>query len=499
MKRDSDKAEGLVPFAFCLLPFLVLCTVNSAGYRYGASDQAFYVPAVLERLDPGLFPRDTPLIASQAHLTLVDETIAGLVRVTGASLPFLFAALYALSLALLGAAGWLIAARFYRSAWTGAAVAAALTLRHAIAQSGTNTLEGYFHPRQAAFALGALAIAAMLQRRRLLVAALVLAAACVHPTTAIWFALWLGVAHAVDDARLRVPLLAAAAAVAAGGAWAVSAGPLAGRLAIMDPEWLATLTSKDYLFPLAWPWTTWALNMIYAPIVVLAYRRRAAAGLAVPFERGLVAGVLALLAIFVLSLPLNAARVALAVQLQVPRVFWMLDFLATIYAVWALAEGTAASVRVRRAQVTAALVLLASCARGGYVLAVRFPERALAQYDIPDGDWARTMRWAQSTDRGSGWLADPLHAVKYGTSLRVAGHRDVFVESVKDTAIGMYDRAVAMRTRDRRAALGDFATLDAGRASALAAAYDLDYLVTEGTLALPLVYSSGALRVYRLR
>jgi hypothetical protein len=495
MKRD----RGLVPFAFCLLPFAVLCTLNSAGYRYGASDQAFYVPAVLERLDPALFPRDTPLIASQAHLTLVDETIAALVRVTGASLPFLFAALYGLSLALLCAAGWLIAARLYRSPWTGAALVAALTLRHAIAQSGTNTLEGYFHPRQVAFALGALAIAAMLHQRRLLAAGLVVLGAGVHPTTAMWFGVWLGVACIVDDSRLRVPLLAAAGLAAAAAAWAVAAGPLAGRLSTMDAEWLATLTSKDYLFPLAWPWTTWALNMIYAPIVVLAYRRRAAAGLAVPFERGLVAGVLALLAIFVMSLPLNAARIALAVQLQVPRVFWMLDFLATIYAVWALAEGTAAAVRGRRAQVAAAVILLASCARGGYVLAVRFPERAVAQFDIADGDWGRTMRWAQSTDRGSGWLADPLHAVKYGTSLRVAGHRDVFVESVKDTAIGMYDRGVAMRTRDRLAALGDFATLDAGRATALAAAYDLDYLVTEGTLTLPLAYSSGALRVYRLR
>ena len=74
----------------CLLPFAVLCTLNSAGYRYGASDQAFYAPAVLDRIDPALFPRDSSLIASQARLTLMDETMAAVARVTRTPLPPLF-------------------------------------------------------------------------------------------------------------------------------------------------------------------------------------------------------------------------------------------------------------------------------------------------------------------------------------------------------------------------------------------------------------------------
>jgi hypothetical protein len=179
-------------------------------------------------------------------------------------------------------------------------------------------------------------------------------------------------------------------------------------------------------------------------------------------------------------------------------VFWMLDFLATIYAVWALAEGTG-PVSVQRARMTVAAILLASSVRGAYVLVVRFPDRPVVQAGIPDNDWGRVMAWARTTDRGSFWLADPQHAVKYGSSLRVAGHRDVFVEGVKDTAIGMYDRGTAMRTRDRLAAVGAFDTLDRPRADALAARYDLDYLVTDHELALPLAFESGTLRVYRLR
>jgi hypothetical protein len=121
------------------------------------------------------------------------------------------------------------------------------------------------------------------------------------------------------------------------------------------------------------------------------------------------------------------------------------------------------------------------------------------QFGIREDDWGRVMAWARASDPRSGWLADPMHAIQYGTSLRVAGERDVFVEAVKDEAIGMYDRGVAMQTRDRLAEVGDFASLTAARAQALAGAHGLDYLVTDRPLDLPLAFESGRLRVYRLR
>ena len=53
-----------------------------AGYRYGASDLAFYGPAVMRHLDPALFPRDRVVIDAQARLTLMDESVGTLARVT---------------------------------------------------------------------------------------------------------------------------------------------------------------------------------------------------------------------------------------------------------------------------------------------------------------------------------------------------------------------------------------------------------------------------------
>src|SRR3954462_14956241 len=118
MNEVKGPRSFLLPFAFCLLPFLVLSTLNSAGYRYGASDLAFYIPAALEKLDPALFPRDGALIASQARLTMIDGVIAALSRGTGLGLPALFAVLYCTTLALLLFGALSFGRLLYRSTWT---------------------------------------------------------------------------------------------------------------------------------------------------------------------------------------------------------------------------------------------------------------------------------------------------------------------------------------------------------------------------------------------
>ena len=174
--------------------FVLLATLNAAGYRYAASDQAFYIPAALRHLDPRLFPRDAALIDAQAHLVAVDRLIAAAVRTTGASLQSVFLVSYLLTLLLLYAGIVRLGARLYGDRWTVIALAAAMTLRHAIAKTGVNTLESYFHPRELAFALGLLAVDAFFDRRWLRIAALLGAAVLVHSTTAVWFVAWLAVA-----------------------------------------------------------------------------------------------------------------------------------------------------------------------------------------------------------------------------------------------------------------------------------------------------------------
>jgi hypothetical protein len=492
-------------FACCLIPFVILATLNAGGYRYGASDQAFYQPAVLAQLDPQLFPRDADLIAAQATLTTYDEVIATIVRVTGASVPSAFAALYVVSLLLIAAGTWLIARRLYTTAWAGVALLAAMTLRHAVARSGTNTLEGYFHPRQIAYGLGLLAVAAFLRGRFVLTSALVLAAGAVHPTAALWFAVWLGAAAAIAHPAARRVLMVAAVPVAAVAAWAFASGPLAGRLAVMDDEWLRMLETKDYLFIWGWPLYAWVFNLGYLAVIAVMFQWRRAAGLAGEHERALVLGSLALVVVFVVALVTQALHLVLAFQLQPARLFLIFDFMATAYAVWVIAElprlrGPAYETHVRRPGLSGpavAAVILFSVVRGAYV--VQQADRPLVQVGVADDDWGRVMAWAKTTDKGSAWVADPMHAILYGTSVRVAGERDVFVEGVKDAALGIYDRRIAVRTAERLREVDDFPGLTTDQVRALAAKHALDYLVTESIHALPVAFESGALHVYRLR
>lgn len=473
--------------------------MNAAGYRYAASDQAFYLPAIVRQLDPSLFPSSAALIESQARLTLIDEVAAATVTVTGLSLPHLFVLLYVVTLVLMAAGAMRIGARLYRTGWAVAALGAALTLRHAIAKTGANTLEGYFHPRQLAFALGLWAVAMLLERRDRIAVVLLAASAVLHPTTALWFAVWLIAAAYVGRPAWRLGILALLAAGSMAAAFALWRGPLAGHLTIMDAAWLDAIGEKD-LYPLAWTVDAWITNLIPIPIVLWCWRLRHRAELTVAGEPALALGAMALPLLFLGWLPFNAAHVALAVQVQAARVFWLLDVLATIYLVWWLAEGTAPAARQpRRAATIAMLVLTASIARGAYTMFVQFPDRRIFAVDVQHADWRDAMAFARTSDPRSRWLADPIHAAKYGSSVRAGGYRDVLLEELKDRAIAMYDRNVAMQVADRMRALQQVPWDTPDGARELARRYGLDYLVIDRQLPLPLVHQSGTLFIYRLR
>ncbi len=468
--------------------------MNAAGYRYAASDQAFYIPAVVRHLEPADFPRDAALIDSQARLTIIDDLIAAAVRASGASLQHLFFGLYVCTLLLFAGAAARIGSVMYRSRWTVAALLAALTLRHAIAKTGTNTLEGYFHPRQLAFALGLLAIAMLLDRRERLAIVPLAAAAAVHPTTAAWFAVWFGVALWAGRPAWRVPLAATAVAALIGALVVITRGA-GGHFVRIDAAWLAVIADRDYLFPLRWPIDAWITNLITLPIIAWCWRARVRSGATVPGESPMVIGALALAVLFACWLPFDAAHVAIAVQLQVSRIFWMLDLLATVYLVWAIAESGAAA----RGAIAAVVLTAFSLGRGLYITQVQFPDRRIFALDIQHQDWRSAMAWAQTTDPGSGWLADPGHAAIYGSSLRAAGRRDVLLERLKDRAIAMYDRETAMRIADRERALAVLSWDTPDGALALARRFGLDYLVVDHQVALPLAYRAGSLYIYRLR
>ena len=481
--------------------FAVLATANAGGYRYGASDQAFYIPAVLRALDPRAFPRDGALIDVQARLMVIDELLAWITKATGVSLEWLFLAGYCLSLLLIWIGLTVISNLVYRNRWAGIALAAAFTLRYRVPRTSANSFEPYFHPRMLAFGVGVMAIAAFLRRRRWIAVALVAASAVVHVTTGLWFAVLVGVAIVYADQQFRRLAIVGAAFAAMLAVWVIVAGPLRGAWVRMDATWLQAVSSKDSLFSTDWPVWAWATNLAFLGLLWWAHLRRQRGGQATREDTALVWGATALVALFVATLPGVAEGRSLLVQLQISRVFWLVGFLALVYVIAVVADAPDSGSRPagrRLALVIVAVLVTFSTTRALYVMLVEHPERALVALRVPESNWEDAMRFVAQQPLSAHVLADPGHAWKYGTSVRVSAGRDVLMEEVKDSAVAIYSRDVAARVVDRTNALGDFSALTAARAVELARRYDLGYLVTETDLALPLVYRNSQFRIYAL-
>lgn len=481
--------------------FVVLVTLNSGGYRYGAADQAFYIPAVVRHLSPEAFPADRELIDPQAAFTVWDEGTALLSRATGLDLPALFFWGYLLTAGLFAGGILVIGDRLYGSSLATVTLLVALTLKHRIARTGVNTFEGYFHPRVLAFALGLIAVGASWSGRWLVAAALVAASAVAHPTTALWFGIWIGIAAVVVHRRRGVAagVAGTVAVLFVVAVWRLDPSRLT---TLMDPAWAATFANKDYLFPSDWRAATWATNLLAPALVAALAAARVRGGSMTRHESGVVAGALSLFGIFLVSLAFVQAHVALAVQLQVSRVFWPLELLATAYLIWWLADARwsrPAWPAGTRAWIAVTLLGAAALARGSYVTFVEHPGRPPVQRQLPSGAWGEVTKWAStSTPADAAFLVDPGHAWKYGFSFRVGAARDVYLEEDKDTALAFYSRPAALRVRERIDALPDFSSLTPDAVRALGARFALDYVVSERPMDLPEVYRNERFFVYRI-
>lgn len=474
------------------LLFAIVATANSGGYRYGVSDQSFYLPALAKSLDPSLYPRDTPMLEGQMRFWLADNLLAAAAGGAGVNLPNLAGVLYATGLLLLAAA-LAYFARGLGASWLAVGVGlAAATLRHHITNTGANTLEGYCHPRMIAYALGLWALGCVLRRRYGVAIVLVAAAAVVHPTSAMWFgAAVVSAAAWSADRRTIWGVIAAVALVC------VSLASMGTR---MDAPWLAVVAEKDYLFPSAWPVHAWVINLAYPVVLLVLYRRRVNLARTAPGEGSLVAGLLVLVGGFLASVPLSAARIALAVQFQINRVFWVLDGVVLLYLAWWLIDDVGTRRGGRWRTVAAVLMLALSLGRGFYVLVIE-AGRPLVSWTLPKDEWTDAMNWLRTQPATLNVLADPGHAWRYGSSVRVAALRDTVLEQMKDTAMAMYDRTVARRVGERMEALAGFADFSPDQIRAVGARFQADVVILERTrrLDLPVLFENSRFVVYDLR
>ncbi len=187
----------------------------------------------------------------------------------------------------------------------------------------------------------------------------------------------------------------------------------------------------------------------------LIYRRRMRRRIAPAGEGAVVAGLVTLVAVFLVSVPFTAMHIALAVQLQVNRVFWVLDTVALGYVAW-FAIDVVARRWPRRAH-----------GRGGARRDARAGARRICRarpavrHDRACRERRGRTRWRGSrAGRPRGTCSPiPSHAWRYGSSVRVAASKDTLLDASKDPAFAIYSRDVALRVADATAALANFDTM----------------------------------------
>src|SRR5690606_27874470 len=138
--RARPGTSVAIALAAALL-FVVLASANSGGYRYGVSDQAYYVPAIQQRHDPDLFPKDAEVLDAQSQLVTSALFLASIVASASTTLPRVAAVFFVVSLLILLAAAVAYARGLEYSWWADAAVGLLLTFRHRIAETGANSFE----------------------------------------------------------------------------------------------------------------------------------------------------------------------------------------------------------------------------------------------------------------------------------------------------------------------------------------------------------------------
>ncbi len=317
----------------CLAPLVfALAALFINDYQFGSDNHAIIIPFLKDYLNPDLYPGDYLLAERDYFYTLFWPGVAGVIKLTGWSLPRLFGILHFLSLYGLMAGIFLLARQF--SGGPAGFWAMTIVLFSKPLWAGEKTLLNFLDTAGVARPLLLLAIYFFLKKqyhRSFLLQGL---GFLIHPLTALygiavigvnWLSCWreMGAGVALRSVAL---LLAVGSPVLL---WRMGQAPPDLNLGAADPQWLALLhvRSAFHVFPRTWEAAVlWQSGLVVA--VFLLLWRRPPRG----HHRFVVRGTVAIFALwlagffFTEMIPLTAV-----VQLQLFRSIFFLYVFAAVY------------------------------------------------------------------------------------------------------------------------------------------------------------------------
>lgn len=241
--------------AFLLLG-LTLLAIAVNGYHLGAEDQAIYLPAIKQHLDPSLYPANAEFFQAQTGPTLTDDLIAASIRVSHVPLEWGMLLWHVASIFGLLAGCLRLSRRCFPSAagqWAGVAMVAAVL---ATPVAGTHLLIAtqYLHPRTLAAVAVLFAVVEVLDRRWLRAGLVLAVAAILHVQMAFFGGLFLAFLVWRAPAR-QAP------------AFAALLFPLAFLFERAPAAWDEAMRTRGHYFLMRWHW--YELVGLAAPLLLL--------------------------------------------------------------------------------------------------------------------------------------------------------------------------------------------------------------------------------------
>jgi len=438
--RTGTSRPGWGWLALLLAAFAMLVQ----GYHPGLEDDAFYLAAIKQNLNPPLFPHDADFFRVQFQATVFDKLIAFSLRWTHVPLEWgiLFWQWGVTFLILWGC--WRISRRCFaevHAQWAAVTLVAVL-LTLPVSGTGLSLTDQYLHPRALATAGILAAIVAVLDGRRVLAGALLLAAFSVHAIMAAFgasyclFLMWKP-AERIETGQRRTALVAALLL------------PLGWIFEPASDAWRQAAATRPFYFMLRWHWYEW-LGVV-APLALLWWfralaRRRGSAILAHVAERLVYFGVFQLAVALILMVPPRLERF---------RSLEPMRFLHLVYLLFVLLSGGLLGRHVLKRHVLRWLLLFLPLSAGMFC-AQRQMYPATAHLELPGAasrnGWVEAFRWISgNTPVDSQFALDPRYMELPGEDyhgFRALAERSVLADAVKDA--GMVARVPRLAPRWQR-------------------------------------------------
>lgn len=421
MKNDS-RLKTVAGLLAC-----TICALLIQGYHPGLEDDAYYLAAIKKDLNPALFPHDASFFQLLFQATAFDKLIAFSLRLTHLPIDWGLLLWHCAVTFLILWGCWRICRRCFEeeyAQWAAVAMVAAL-LTLPVSGSALTLTDQYLHPRAMATALILAAIVAVLDERRLLAGALLLAALPLHlnmtPFGASYclFLTW----RRPDAAHSR--LRAAALFL-----------PLGWMLEPASDSWRQAAATRSFYFILHWHWYEWL--GVLAPLAMLwGYRSlalgRGSSTLARVSERLVYFGAFQLAVALILMVPARLERF---------RSLEPMRFLHIVYVLFVLVSGGLLGRYWLKGHVIRWLLLFVPLSAGMFY-AQRQMYPGTAHLELPGAasrnDWVTAFRWiSRNTPVDSLFALDPYYMEMGGEDyhgFRALAERSVLADAIKDPCI----------------------------------------------------------------